>query len=52
MPPAAQNDDIVELTSPIRDTRMVVSMPGRYVLANKRDVNGDRRQFACRAVTV
>jgi hypothetical protein len=52
MPPAAQQDDIVELTSPIRDARMVVSMPGRYVLANKRDVNGDRRQFACRAVTV
>ncbi|NWG24664.1 MAG: PilZ domain-containing protein [Pseudorhodoplanes sp.] len=52
MPLAALHDDIVELTSPARDARMVVSMPGRYVLANKRDVNGDRRQFACRAVNI
>src|ERR1700687_396613 len=32
------------------EARMVVSIPGRYSLADVRDARGERRVFACRAV--
>ena len=34
------------------DVRLVVSIAGRYSLANRRDRNGNRRVFACRLVNI
>jgi hypothetical protein len=34
------------------DVRIIVSIPGRYSLANRVNARGDRRIFACRAVNV
>ncbi|GIK79248.1 MAG: PilZ domain-containing protein [Pseudorhodoplanes sp.] len=34
------------------DVRAIVNMGGRYALASKRDMTGNRREFACRAVNV
>jgi hypothetical protein len=34
------------------DLRIIVSIPGRYSLSNRRDARGERRIFACRAVNV
>lgn len=34
------------------DSCIIVSVGGRHALANKRDANGDLREFACRAVNV
>jgi hypothetical protein len=35
-----------------REIRVVVRIAGRFSLANRRDPNGNRRQFACRAVNI
>jgi hypothetical protein len=35
-----------------QDARVVVRIPGRFSLANRRDSTGNRRKFACRAVNV
>ena len=35
-----------------REVRIVVSIPGRYSLADLRDARGERRVFACRAVNL
>ena len=35
-----------------RDVRIIVSIPGRYSLAGRRDARGERRVFSCRAVNV
>jgi hypothetical protein len=35
-----------------REVRIAVSIPGRYSLADLRDVHGERRVFGCRAVNV
>jgi hypothetical protein len=35
-----------------KEVRIVCRIPGRFSLANRRDTNGNRRQFACRAVNV
>jgi hypothetical protein len=32
--------------------RVVIDLPGRYSLANRRNARGDRREFACRAINV
>jgi PilZ domain len=34
------------------ELRVLVNMPGRYRLASKRKLNGDRREFACRVVNL
>ncbi len=34
------------------DIRIIVNIPGRYSLANRRNVSGERRVFACRAVNL
>jgi hypothetical protein len=44
--------DIVDVAGRLADPRAIVSMGGRYALANKRNASGDRREFACRAVNV
>jgi hypothetical protein len=33
-----------------RDIRIIVNVPGRYSLADRRNARGERRVFACRAV--
>jgi hypothetical protein len=33
-----------------QNVRIIVSIPGRYSLANRRDSAGERREFACRIV--
>lgn len=35
-----------------RDVRIIVSLPGRYSLANTWNARGDLRQFACRAINI
>jgi hypothetical protein len=42
----------VSVTAPRPDIRIVVSLAGRYSLANRRNVGGERRQFACRAINI
>jgi hypothetical protein len=34
------------------DVRVIVNIPGRYSLSDRRDARGERRVFACRAVNV
>jgi len=34
------------------ELRVLVNIPGRYQLASKRKLNGDRREFACRIVNL
>src|SRR6266508_3607628 len=38
--------------APTGDIRIIISLPGRYSLADRRDARGERRQFACRAVNI
>jgi hypothetical protein len=40
----------VVLVEPKDDVRVIVSVPGRYSLADQRNARGERRVFACRAV--
>jgi hypothetical protein len=35
-----------------RVTRAVIAIPGRYALANRRNTRGERREFACRTISV
>src|SRR2546426_3704967 len=35
-----------------RDIRIIINLPGRYSLADRRDARGERRQFACRTVNI
>jgi hypothetical protein len=35
-----------------RDIRIIVRLPGRYSLANRRNARGERRTFSCRAVNI
>jgi PilZ domain-containing protein len=37
-------------TERLHGVRIIVSIPGRYSLASRRDGSGERREFACRAV--
>jgi hypothetical protein len=54
MPMPADMDDVIEVPACERrdDVRVVVNIPGRYMLSNKRNLKGDRREFACRIVNV
>ena len=54
MPMPAELDDVVEVSSYDRreDVRVIVNLPARYMLANKRNLKGDRCEFACRIVNV
>jgi hypothetical protein len=44
-------DDVVAVERR-KDIRVIVRLTGRYMLANRRDLRGNRREFACRAVNV
>ena len=35
-----------------KEIRVIVRIPGRFSLASKRDADGNRREFACRAVNI
>jgi hypothetical protein len=47
-------DDVVEVSAREwrDDVSAIVSIPGRYMLANRRNLKGERCQFACRVVRV
>jgi PilZ domain len=47
-------DDLIEVSSRERrnEVRIIVNIPGRYMLANKRNLKGDRCEFACRIVNM
>jgi hypothetical protein len=47
-------DDVIEVPAPERryDVRVIVNLPGRYMLASKRNLKGDRCEFACRIVNI
>jgi len=51
-------DDVVEVPAqlpavkPARNARILASLPGRYMLANRRNAAGERREFACRIVNI
>jgi hypothetical protein len=47
---AATSD--LEFAERRQEIRVVVRVAGRFSLASRRDRNGDRRQFACRAVNM
>lgn len=47
--PSIEAAEIVERR---RDVRIIVSIPGRYSLASRHDPQGNRREFACRAVSM
>jgi len=54
MPMPADMEDVIEIAGCERrdDVRVIVNIPGRYMLANKRNLKGDRCEFACRIVNV
>ncbi|HUZ33345.1 MAG TPA: PilZ domain-containing protein [Xanthobacteraceae bacterium] len=46
------DDDDVVWVDRRQDARIVVSIPGRFSLADRRDMQGERRVFSCRAINV
>jgi hypothetical protein len=46
------DDDDVVWADRRQDARIVVSIPGRFSLADRRDMRGERRVFSCRAINV
>src|SRR5262249_38730797 len=50
----ADMDDVIEVPAGERreDVRVIVNLPGRYMLASKRNLKGDRCEFACRIVNI
>jgi hypothetical protein len=54
MPMPADMDDVIEISGCERrdDVRVIVNLPGRYMLASKRNLKGDRCEFACRIVNI
>jgi hypothetical protein len=51
---APDMDDVIEVPTdePREDVSVIVSIAGRYMLANRRNMKGERCQFACRIVKV
>jgi hypothetical protein len=51
---ALEMDDVIEVPGdePREDVSVIVSIGGRYMLANRRNLKGERCQFACRIVKV
>ena len=54
VPADGRREDAVEMPAEERreDVRIIASIPGRYMLANRRNLKGDRCEFACRVVNV
>lgn len=49
---ASHGDNDIVVVERRRDPRIIVSIAGRYALANRRDTRGNRREFACRIVDI
>lgn len=49
--PIQQADDFA-VVDRVTNTNIFVSIPARYVLTNRSDARGNRRQFACRVVNI
>jgi hypothetical protein len=47
-----QLDEDFELVECRTDVRITLSLPGRFKLASRRDMIGDRKEFPCRVVTM
>ena len=47
-----QLDGDLEIVERSTDVRIVLSLPGRFKLASRRDTVGQRREFPCRAVNL
>jgi hypothetical protein len=47
----AKSEDVVVVDRPKND-RIIVSMPGSYMLADHRNARGERRTYPCRAVNI
>jgi len=47
-----QLDEDIEVTERRTDVRIVMRLPGRFTLASRRDVEGERREFPCRIVNL
>ncbi len=45
-------DDDIDVVERRTDIRIVLSLPGRFTLASRRDVEGERREFPCRIVNL
>jgi hypothetical protein len=54
MPLPADMDDVIEVPAYERrdDVRVIVNLPGRYMLASRRNLKGERCEFACRIVNI
>jgi hypothetical protein len=54
VPAGDRREDAIEAPAGERreDMRIIASIPGRYMLANRCNLTGDRCQFACRVVNV
>src|ERR1043166_8654626 len=54
MPMTADMDDVIEVAAHERrdDVRVIVNLPGRYMLASKRNLKGERCEFPCRIVNI
>jgi len=47
-----QLDDDIEAVERRTDVRIILSLPGRFTLASRRDIEGERREFPCRIVNL
>ncbi len=45
-------DDDLEIVDRHTDVRIVLSLPGRFTLASRRDMEGQRREFPCRVINM
>jgi hypothetical protein len=45
-------DDDLEIVDRRTDVRIVLSLPGRFTLASRRDMEGQRREFPCRVINM
>jgi hypothetical protein len=50
-PQRSRNDDVA-FVEQRHEPRIMLSLPAQYTLANRYDINGDRRRFACRMVNI
>jgi hypothetical protein len=45
-------DDDIEIVERRTDVRIVLSLPGKFTLASRRDMEGQRREFPCRLINL
>jgi hypothetical protein len=52
MPPATAQHEEVVIVELRQNSRIILSVPGAYMLADHRNARGERRTFPCRAVNI